>query len=57
MEHNQRLLTAKEVAQRLQVSKRRVHQLDLPKVRLGPRTVRFRERDIAALVQSCASNS
>lgn len=46
------LLTAKDVSKRLKVSVRRVHQLDLPKIRLGARTVRFRERDVVALVDT-----
>jgi predicted DNA-binding transcriptional regulator AlpA len=44
------LLTAKEVARRLAVSPRRVHQLALPKVRLGARLVRYRPEDVTALV-------
>jgi predicted DNA-binding transcriptional regulator AlpA len=47
-----RLLTAKQVASRLQVSLRRVHQLNVPKIRLGSRTVRFREADVQALLES-----
>lgn len=55
MQHSENLLTAKEVAKQLKVSLRRVHQLELPKIRLGARTVRFRERDVAALITSRAS--
>jgi excisionase family DNA binding protein len=47
----EQLLTVKEVSKRLKVSARRVHQLDIPKVRLGTRTVRFRERDVASLIE------
>jgi predicted DNA-binding transcriptional regulator AlpA len=46
------LMTARDVSKRLRVSIRRVHQLELPKIRLGTRTVRFRERDVAALIDS-----
>jgi predicted DNA-binding transcriptional regulator AlpA len=46
------LLTARDVSKRLKVSLRRVHQLDIPKVRLGARTVRFRERDVVALIDA-----
>lgn len=49
------LLTAKDVSQRLKVSLRRVHQLDLPRIRLGTRTVRFRERDVVALIEARAA--
>lgn len=49
---SENLLTAKEVAKRLKVSLRRVHQLEVPKIRLGARTVRFRERDIVSLIDS-----
>lgn len=49
---SENLLTAKEVAKRLKVSLRRVHQLEVPKIRLGARTVRFRERDIVTLIDS-----
>jgi excisionase family DNA binding protein len=52
MQTDETLLTAKEVAKRLQVSLRRVHQLELPKIRLGARTVRFRARDVTALIES-----
>lgn len=51
------LLTAKDVAKRLRVSLRRVHQLDLPKIRLGSRTIRFREQDVAELVRSRTATS
>jgi predicted DNA-binding transcriptional regulator AlpA len=54
---SENLLTAKEVAKRLKVSLRRVHQLEVPKIRLGARTVRFRERDIVSLIDSRASRS
>lgn len=50
------LLTAKDVSRRLRVSLRRVHQLELPKIRLGARTVRFRERDVVALIESRTSS-
>lgn len=50
--YSERLLTAKQVAGRLQVSLRRVHQLKVPKIRLGARTVRFREADVQALLDS-----
>jgi len=49
---SEHLLTAKEVAKRLKVSLRRVHQLELPKIRLGARTVRFRERDVVSLIET-----
>lgn len=51
-QHSEALLTAKDVAKRLKVSVRRVHQLEVPKIRLGERTVRFRERDIASLIDT-----
>lgn len=51
------LLTAKQVAKRLQVSLRRVHQLNVPKVRLGTRTVRFREADVQQLISARTSKS
>jgi predicted DNA-binding transcriptional regulator AlpA len=50
------LLTAKQVAKRMQVSVRRVYQLPLPQVRLGPRLVRYRERDLVALIDSSAES-
>lgn len=55
--HVEALLTAKDVAKRLRVSLRRVHQLKVPKIRLGARTVRFREADIQQLINSRASTA
>jgi predicted DNA-binding transcriptional regulator AlpA len=51
------LMTAKDVAKRLQVSQRRVHQLRIPKIRLGTRTVRFRERDVQDLIDARATGA
>jgi len=51
------LLTTKQVAKRLQVSLRRVRQLNVPKVRLGTRTVRFREADVQQLIASRTSQA
>jgi len=49
------LLKAKDVAELLRVSLRRVHQLGLPKIRLGTRTVRFRSYDVQAYIDSRAT--
>lgn len=45
-------MTARTVAKHLGVSIRRVHQLALPKVRLGDRTVRYRTRDVQAFIDT-----
>lgn len=44
----ERLLTPKDVSKRLGISVRRVHRLELPKLRIGPRIVRYMPQDVAA---------
>ena len=44
-------LTAKEVAEKLRVSKKRVLDLPIPQVRLGPRTIRYLPEDVAAYME------
>ena len=57
MQSEDSLLTTKDVAKRLKVSTRRVQQLDLPRIRLGTRTVRYREADVQALITSRVTTS
>jgi predicted DNA-binding transcriptional regulator AlpA len=43
---DEHLWTAREVAEFLQVREKRVYELDLPQIRLAPRTVRFVPQEI-----------
>lgn len=43
---NSPLVTPKQLGTRLNVSSRQALRLPIPQVRLGPRTIRFREEDI-----------
>ena len=45
------LLTAEQVAELLQVSKKRVLDSPIPQVRLGPRTIRYLPDDVAAYMK------
>lgn len=44
-------LTAEQVAEKLQVSKKRVLDLPIPQVRVGPRTIRYLPEDVAAYME------
>lgn len=44
------LLTARDVAERLQVPRDRVYELPIPRVRIGPRTVRWRPEAVEAWI-------
>lgn len=45
------LLTAKQVGVMLSMSSRQVLRMLIPRVRLGPKTIRFRKEDVDAHVE------
>lgn len=47
-----RLLTAKDIAKRLAVSARHVHRLGLKPIRLGPRCIRYSEKDLQDFLEA-----
>ncbi len=46
------LLTAADVASSLGVSRGRVYELEIPRVRISKRSVRFRRRDVADFIEN-----
>lgn len=46
------LLTARELADILNVPYKRVYELPIPEVRLGERTLRWRPEDVEAFIES-----
>ena len=51
MSEKPEVLTVEQVAELLQVSPKRVRQLPIPQVRLGPRTIRFRREDVERFIE------
>lgn len=45
------LLTAEQVAEKLQVPKKSVYDLSIPRVRIGKRRVRWRPADVRAFIR------
>jgi len=46
------LLTYKEVADRLSIPEKRVYELPIPQVRLGPATIRWRPADLENFIDT-----
>lgn len=53
----QHLLTAEQVAERLAVRIKRVYDLPIAQVKLGPRTIRWREADVDAYIAAATTTA
>lgn len=52
-----RLLTAAQVAERLAVRVKRVYDLPIAQVTLGPRTIRWRDEDVEAYIAASTTTA
>ena len=52
----QPLLSPAQVAEILNISRRQVLRLPIPRITLGPKSVRYRSEDLNAYIESQATN-